>query len=169
MLLHLPAQLGHILPAAGAARLVQFLEVALGLRALRGVLRRCKLPAHMPAMTLLEPRDAQQEGLEGARTAIVLRLALLRYRSRRTSECMFREEYKGWQWPVQLSRSFPTLPTTVTALADRPLSTSASNGGPNPSRPVNFSQTSRPGCRGYRGRHLTATGRTRGGNGAHFI
>jgi hypothetical protein len=43
MLLDLPAQLGHLLPAPGASSLVQLLEVALGLVALGGLLCRGEL------------------------------------------------------------------------------------------------------------------------------
>jgi hypothetical protein len=54
MLLDLPAQLGNVLPAPRASRIVQLLQVALGLLALRGVgmgvgvLCCCKLPVCMP-------------------------------------------------------------------------------------------------------------------------
>ena len=55
MLLDLSAQLGHVLPTASTPRLVQLLDVALGLLAFRGVLCRCKLQDNMRDMTLLWP------------------------------------------------------------------------------------------------------------------
>lgn len=44
VLLNLAAQLGHVFPACCASGLVELVDVALGLFALRGVLCRCKLP-----------------------------------------------------------------------------------------------------------------------------
>jgi hypothetical protein len=56
--LDFPAQLGHIFPTSRTSCLVQLLQVALGLLALRGVLYCCKLP--MPNMTLLRALEMPQ-------------------------------------------------------------------------------------------------------------
>lgn len=77
MLLDFTTELGNVLPPAGASRVVQLLDVALGLLALRGMLHRRKLPSG--AMTLrLMSSAAQEPHVAGVLTTIVLVIVLSR-------------------------------------------------------------------------------------------
>lgn len=117
MLLDFPAELRHVAPAAGASCLVQLLDVALGLLALRGVLRCCKLPTNA-CDDVAGKRGNSTFTASGAHTAIVLGIALWRYGE---SQCVGMHSQQRMQYAttpamaVLLSRSDSNNPPTQRA------------------------------------------------------